>query len=401
MNLAIVSPYPPDITGIGQYGFHVGRALARSGHFSRVSVLSGARTQALPEDHPASLNVIPTWRPGDYRAGLAISAGLSQLKPDLAWFNLGASVFGRSPLANLLGLLSLYQVGLSGLPTVVTLHELVELTDLKTLKAPGGRLALLGARLLTHLATRCDVVCFTMRRYVNWFSARRPGQACVHIPIGAYQTPERLPEPASHPPELLFFTTLAPYKGLEVLLSAYSQLLPRYPELRLAIAGAEHPRFPGYRQALQGQFAHLPGVDWHQQVSEAELRGLFARSQVVVLPYLASTGSSSVIYQAAMWGRPVAVSNLPEIRTVAEEGGLRLELFETRDITQLVRALQTLLDSPECRRDQVEHNFQAVLRRRPEVTCHAYLQAFNLALAARRSSKRIEISAPAPSEAAG
>jgi hypothetical protein len=41
----------------------------------------------------------------------------------------------------------------------------------------------------------------------------------------------------------------------------------------------------------------------------------------------------------------------------------------------------------------VEHNFAAIQRIRPENTCRAYLQAFNLALEARRSSKRI-VTAP-------
>ena len=31
MHLAIVSPFPPNITGIGQYGYRVSGALARSG----------------------------------------------------------------------------------------------------------------------------------------------------------------------------------------------------------------------------------------------------------------------------------------------------------------------------------------------------------------------------------
>jgi glycosyltransferase involved in cell wall biosynthesis len=285
-------------------------------------------------------------------------------------------------------------VRLYGLPTVVTLHELVELADLRTLNAPGGRLAYLGGRLLTRLAARADVLCLTMRRYVNWFSDRQPGLTCVHIPIGAYQSPECLAETSS--PELLFFSSMAPYKGLEVLLSAYLSLLSRFPKLRLTIAGAEHPRFPGYLETMRREHASIPGVRWLGQVPENQIRPLFARAQVVILPYLASTGSSSVLFQSAMWGRALVASDLKETRAAVAESGLEVEFFKNRDASSLARAIRTLLESAERRQAQTGHNFLAIQRRRPEVTCRSYLQAFNLALEARCSQKRLEIPAHFP-----
>src|SRR6266511_6345653 len=125
-------------------------------------------------------------------------------------------------------------------PTVVTLHELVELADLRALKAPGGAFAPLGARVLTHIATQADVICLTMQHYADWLSKRDVD--CTYIPIGAYHQPELLP--ATDDCELLFFTTLAPYKGLELLIEAFSNLLPEYPHLRLTVAGTSHARFP-------------------------------------------------------------------------------------------------------------------------------------------------------------
>lgn len=394
MNLAIVSPFPPDITGIGQYGFHLSRTLAQSGQFMEINVLAGSRTTPRKIDVSPTVRVIYQWQPDRLGVGQAILSFLRQAKPDLVWFNMGASVFGRSPLANLFGFLTLNCVHVYGLPTVVTLHELVELADLKTLHAPGGRLALLGGRLLTKLAARADVLCLTMRRYVNWFSTRQPGLPCVHIPIGAYQAPERLAEPGT--PELLFFSSMAPYKGLEVLLSAYQSLLGRYPGLRLTVAGAEHPRFPGYVDRLRRDYSSFSGVDWLGQVPEDRVRPLFARAQLVVLPYLASTGSSSVLFQSAMWGRALVASDLPETRAVVEESGLSVEFFENRDASSLAGAIRTLLDSPKHRLAQSTQNLHAVQRRRPEVTCQAYLRAFNLALEARSSQKRLEIPAHFP-----
>lgn len=390
MHLAVVSPYPPTITGIGQYGFHVSRSLAQSGLFSQLTVLSGSNG-SLPSALPAPLKIENSWQPGQLTAGLNILAQLKRIKPDLVWFNLGASVFGSSPLANLLGFSAPFWARQMGFPTVVTMHEMVELADLRSLHAPGGPLAPLGARLLTTIGLQADVICLTMRHYRDWLQKSRPGLSCVYIPIGAYHSPQFLPE--SIAPELLFFSTLAPFKGLETLLQAFVTLQGSYPGLRLTIAGAEHARFRGYGRALRNQYEKIQNIRWLGQVPEEQVRDLFRSAQLIVLPYSASTGSSSVLYQAATWGRSVVASDLAETQAVVSEAGLDVTFFERSNPDSLAQALGAQLDAPEIRRKQVEHNFAAIQRNRPEETCRAYLQAFNLALELCRSSKRLRIPA--------
>jgi glycosyltransferase involved in cell wall biosynthesis len=388
MHLAIVSPYPPSITGIGQYGFHVSRLLAQSGLFAHLTVLTGS-SGGPPEGMPSSVSIQPAWQTEQLSASMSILTRLHRIKPDLVWFNMGASVFGRSPLVNLLGFFAPYMSRRMGYPTVVTLHELVELADLRSLNAPGGPLAPYGARLLTGIGLQADVICLTMQRYVDWLAVRKPGSRRVHIPIGAYHPPEMLPE--SNSPELLFFTTLAPFKGLETLLKAFPSLQMRHPGLRLTIAGAEHARFRGYSRDLRAQYERLANIRWLGQVPEENVRELFSSAQIVVLPYSASTGSSSVLYQAATWGRPAVVSDLPETRAVVNESGLEVTFFESGNPASLEQSLSSQLDSAQSRRMQVEKNFAAIQRHRPEETCRAYLQAFNLALEVHRSQKRLAI----------
>src|SRR5258708_5083403 len=161
MHLVVVSPFPPSITGIGQYGYHITRALAQSGAFSRITVLAGAHAPAEVPDHSGLEEIEYCWKPGQLNSRQRILTRLQKLKPDLVWFNLGVSVFGGSPLSNLSGLMT-PAIASHRFPTVVTLHELAEFTDLRGLNAPGGLLAPLGARALTALATRADVTCLTM-----------------------------------------------------------------------------------------------------------------------------------------------------------------------------------------------------------------------------------------------
>ena len=387
MHLVIVSPFPPAITGIGQYGYHVTRALAQSGMFSRITILAGSQFNGEHPNHLGSTELEYCWAPGQWQARTAILSRVKRLKPDLVWFNMGASIFGRSPIVNVSGLLTPMFVQWLGYPTVVTLHELIEIADLRALGVPGGPFAKAGARLLTNITSQADVLCLTMRHYTDWLATRNAN--CVYIPIGAYHEPELLQESDSQ--ELLFFTTLAPFKGLELLLEAFQLLRKEYPKLKLTIAGSAHMRFPNYAHELKLRFAKMDGVNWLGQTSEEAVQELFRRAQIVVLPYSASTGSSSVLYQAATWGRPVVSSNLSEIKKLVVESDLQMEFFDNGNVQSLCEALRKLIDSKEARYNQAKHNFAAIQHTRPRETCRKYIQAFNRALEKRRSSKRITI----------
>ena len=107
---------------------------------------------------------------------------------------------------------------------------------------------------------------------------------------------------------------------------------------------------------------------------------LFRRAQIVVLPYTASTGSSSVLYQAATWGRAIVASDLIENKKIARENDLQLQFFESGNAQSLQNSLRILLNSGELRRLQVKHNFKSIQRVRPTTTGHHYLEAFNRAL---------------------
>ena len=389
MHLVIVSPFPPAVTGVGQYGYYITRALAKLGCFSRITVLAGSSLNGEKVNHLGLTEVEYCWEPGQLNARQAILSRVKRLRPDLVWFNVRMGMFGESPLLSISGLLAPMLVRRMGIPTVVTFHEMVELSDLGALNAPGGRLAPLGARFITSLATQADVVCLTMRDHIDWFAQRRPQVDCCHIPLGAMRQPLLLDE--QDRTELLLFNMLAPFKGVELLLETFPQLKRTYPNLQLSIAGEEHPRFPGYAQYLRRRFADLPGVCWLGKIADEDVIDLFHQTNIVVLPYSASTGSSSVLYSAATWGRAIVASDLRELRELAHEQNFQIEFFENGNAASLRETIGSLLASPARRRQQAEHNFRSIQRARIELTCHRYLRAFNRALEKHQSLKRIPI----------
>jgi glycosyltransferase involved in cell wall biosynthesis len=384
MHLAIVSPFPPTITGIGQYGYHVTHALVNTNAFSRITVLAGANTNSSNRpNHLGTTELDYCWQPGQLKARQAILSRLKRLNADLVWFNLGASIFGKSPLLNLSGMFTPMLTRRMGYPTVVTLHELVALADLRALNAPGGMFAPLGAKVLTKLATQADVVCLTMRHYADWLS--KHGVDCMHIPIGAYHEPELLDEENSQ--EFLFFTTLAPFKGLEILLKAFDDLRVEFPKIKLTIAGVEHTRFPNYAGDLKIRFNGTHNIHWLGQVAEENVIDLFRHAQIVVLPYTASTGSSSVLYQAATWGRAIVASDLSENQKLARENDLQLQFFENGNVESLKNSIRTMLNSPQLRKTQAAHNFNSIQQVGPTAIGKYYLTAFNRALEKHKSQK--------------
>lgn len=133
------------------------------------------------------------------------------------------------------------------------------------------------------------------------------------------------------------------FKGLDVLLDAFSRLAPSHPEATLLIAGDGD-----LRADYEARAASLGGrVRFLGRVPEAELPALYRSAAIHVLPSVdRSEAFGLVTLEAAASGLPSVVSDLPGVRTVVEEGvtGLRVP---PRDAAALVEALGSLLADPD------------------------------------------------------
>lgn len=389
LHLAIVTPFPPIRNSIGQYGYYLSNALAETGVFNRVSVITQVAVDALQFDNELPFRVERSWHPNRLDSGFKILGLLKRNNPDLVWYNLGVSIFGKSPLSNIAGLLSPFVSKMTDIPTVVTLHELIEQSNLQALHVPGGQLAHYGASLIQKLCVQADVVCVTLRQHATYLSKTIPGIQVMHIPHGSFTSPVLLANSPSL--EILFLGYIAPFKGLELLLKVFCELQSYFPSLGLTIAGNEHPRFSGYLRHIKSIFGENPAIRWLGYVPELDLSQIFEQATVVVLPNTATTGSSSTLYRAAAWGRPIVASDLPELRAVADEENFCVDFFRNGDSNSLKTTLERLLMDSEKRTRQSQHNCH-VIREHLTLnhTCQMYLKAFELALAVRSTTHRHE-----------
>jgi glycosyltransferase involved in cell wall biosynthesis len=140
---------------------------------------------------------------------------------------------------------------------------------------------------------------------------------------------------------LLFFGQIAPYKGLEYLISAFSEIAKRDADYRLLIAGKVkkgHTAYwteieksiaaSGIRRQIIARIEHIPDeeVEWH-----------FKSADVAVLPYVAIF-QSGVPFLSYAFGLPVIVTDVGSLRDDVIDGETGF-VCRARDATDLARAI--------------------------------------------------------------
>lgn len=132
--------------------------------------------------------------------------------------------------------------------------------------------------------------------------------------------------------------TLRPYKGLEVLLEAWSGM-----EGRLIIAG--EVKDPAYAAEIAARAAAAPGVEFRPAfVPDSALPTWLAAADVVVLPYRKLL-TSGVLLWALSYGVPAIAPDVPPVRELVAEGREGF-LFAPADAASLRAALERAAAHP-------------------------------------------------------
>lgn len=370
IRICAVSSFPPTLAGIADYGAHLAQRLANDPRVESVTVLADAVSGAPPRAHVGRIDVRRVWNADSVGTGPALLSAVRSMRPDVVWFNLGLTMFGTR-LAAAGGLLAPLGTRMLGYRTVVTLHELPALTNLGALGLR-SRPHHLGVSLMPRLLLRADLVVVTLGRYRRYLMERYGAHNVRHIAHGAYGEAQCSDEPEQE--TVLVLGTFGPHKDPGVVAQAVDRLRRKRRAIRLVVAGADHPRYPGFMAECRRR--HRLDGSWIGYVPAERLGALFATATVVVVPPRASTGSSGVIYRAMSHGRAVLASDLLDYRGLAQEEDLELAWFEPGNPAGLADGLELLLDDRKRRRDIVRHNLNAMKRLGPAQTIDAYLAGF-------------------------
>jgi glycosyltransferase involved in cell wall biosynthesis len=111
-------------------------------------------------------------------------------------------------------------------------------------------------------------------------------------------------------PVLLCLGLVRPYKGFDLALDAFPQVLAKHPNATLVIAGEAYDGSLDERLATAPASVQARVVRENRYIPDAEVPLYYSAADVLVLPYRTAT-QSGALAAAAHFGLPVVVSNLP------------------------------------------------------------------------------------------
>jgi D-inositol-3-phosphate glycosyltransferase len=159
---------------------------------------------------------------------------------------------------------------------------------------------------------------------------------------------------------LLFFGQIAPYKGLEYLIAAMSELAKEDKELGLIIAGRIKPGYASYWNAIQSEISRAgleKRIIQHVRfIPEAEVELYFKAADAVVIPYV-EIFQSGVPFLSYSFGLPVIATDVGSLRNDIIEAKTGF-LCRAKDPADLARTIRTYFASDlyrnlEARRSQI------------------------------------------------
>src|SRR5579862_2300977 len=378
MKICLVTTFPPSIGGLSEYGFHLVQELQRNPMLT-LTVLA----DELASEHaePVGFSVLRCWSFDHPASMFRLITTLQRLKPDVVWFNLLFSTFGRNPLIAFGGLMTPLLARLSGRYTHVTLHHLMDTVELKDAGIRHEWMYRYAGAVATRMLLLSNSVSVLMPGYRKILNDKY-GRDNVHL--RAHGILARRPEFPDFSrrgnPEhrILAFGKWGTYKRLELMIEAFDFLASRIPEAKLVIAGGDHPQAHGYTESIRRRCLGNPRIEFCGYVPEDDLPGLFQSSSVAVMPYSSSTGCSGVAHLACAYGVPIICADLADFRQMGQGEELAMEFYPPGNAQGLADCVLALLNNREKQQVMAAQNFSAALRMTMPNVVQKYLRHFEL-----------------------
>ncbi|HUN89247.1 MAG TPA: glycosyltransferase [Terriglobales bacterium] len=377
MKICLVTAFPPSRRGLNEYGYHIARELQADPLLS-VTVL-GDETEGVSSEELPDFDVRRVWDFNHKTNPLRILSAVRDIKPDVVWYNLLFSTFGNEPVAAFFGLSSPALTRLSGVYTHVTLHHLMDNVDLNDAGVRSARLYRSAGKIATRMLLTANSVSVLLPAYRRTLIEKYRGENIHFRSHGILSARPEYPDFSMRgkPHTILAFGKWGTYKRLELLIEAFEQISRHRDDLRLVIAGSNHPQTPGYVESVAAQVAHNRNIRFTGYVVEEEIAPLFRSATVLVLPYSSATGSSGVAHLAAEYGVPIISADIEDFRDMSLDEGLAIEFYHTGIPESMAQKIIDVVDSPERQKEMAEANFSAALRMTMPQIIRRYLRSFD------------------------
>ena len=190
------------------------------------------------------VKVFRVWKTDSLLSILSVMFYILKLRPDIIHFNVSFQSFGKNKLTNATGLSLILLCRLLGFRVVAGVHTLAEVTDLEKFGVKPSLLNRIGILMATKLILSAQSVVVLVRSYSDVLKKRYEHKGVFYIPHGAsvdLESKENTNEKA-----ILIFGHMGPHKGLPLMLKAFEKINKTNPNVKLIVAGSNHPNFPNY-----------------------------------------------------------------------------------------------------------------------------------------------------------
>jgi len=389
MKICLVTTFPPSRGGLSEYGFHIARELQHD-PFLSLTILADKLEGQEPEIKDFS--VIRCWKFNEAGSVLNVLSEIRRLKPDVVWFNLIFTTFGHDPFVAFLGLMLPLLSRFTGCYTHVTLHHLMDTVDLEDLGVRFPRLYRAAGAFATRMLLMSNSVSVLMPAYRKILQDKYKGDN-VHIRSHGLLSgrPEypNFAQRGNPVRRIVAFGKWGTYKRLEGILEAFAIVKSRVPNVKLIIAGGDHPRTEGYVASVAQTVVGDSDIEFTGYVEEKRIADRFRGASIAAMPYTSSTGSSGVAHIACAYGVPIVSADIVDFRQMADEEGLAIEFYDPGNVQDLAERLIHVLDHPEVEQGMALQNFSAALRMTMPLIVNDYLRHFDLAR--RTKSLRLDM----------
>jgi glycosyltransferase involved in cell wall biosynthesis len=137
---------------------------------------------------------------------------------------------------------------------------------------------------------------------------------------------------------ILFFGIITKYKGLDLLLEAFTRLEAILPDIQLLIAGRVSQEYRNEYDNLIQSYNSDRITKIARHIKEEEVEQIFKAADLVVLPYTEAS-QSGVLFMSYAYGKPVIAPSLGGFPDDIETGKTGF-LFEPFNIDSLAAAIQ-------------------------------------------------------------
>ena len=368
MKLGLVTSLPPSKVTLNEYGYHLTRHFSALEGVQELVVFSDVTQQQASISLALDASKVKIEKSWSFNNGWSVVTMLKSIRknrPDVVLFNLQFMKFGDKKIQAALGLLLPFLVRLLGISVVVLMHNIVETTNFEKAGFTGSnfkiRIFKWIGNFLTRILLRSHLVVVTMDDYREVLSNKHNASNVIHIPHGTFDLEDQTELPKKDDTfRILTFGKFGTYKKVEHLIEATQKFVERSElPVELVIAGTNNPNSPNYLEEIEQQYKELDYLRFTGYVEENDVPELFNKSDVVVFPYVATTGSSGVLHQAGSYKKAAIMPKIGDLQRLVVEEGYSGAFFETGDAESLANAISELAENTALREQIGQTNYKA------------------------------------------